>query len=157
MVRRSQKIVWIRYHSSMSSSAQLVKRMMGEFPERTKIGKALRNQINADDKAWYEEALKPENSNDRAIHSNPPSALLAITHAYLKAMGTLPDQTWWQGDRAVAEMSPMAYLNYFGIFTIIRKKMSISGDSIDVKTDEEIAMAISGDDYSSAVQKREIR
>lgn len=91
---------WTRYHTSYSSSPQLVMRALGI------VGAAFPTMFSGASVAAVNAAiLAPW---DSALVDRIPKSALAATHAILFAFSMLPDR-WMQGEKAVAEGSPVTY------------------------------------------------
>jgi hypothetical protein len=144
MIKAAKENLWLKYHSNISASAELSRKMFSSFPVGTKGREQLEKVIGNDGVKWFQEATNEANTFDRKIQLNPNSRLLAFVYAYLSATKSLPEQTWWQGEKAVASMNALEYgmiLNSFKKIVDLKKEES----AIDyVVSDSDALATVSG-------------
>jgi hypothetical protein len=150
----AQKNLWLKYHSNISSAKELSMRMIESFPCGSRGRRARERAIGDAGMQWYRKALNTAFSDDKEVHLQPNMRLLAFVYAFLKATKTFPDQTWWQGEKAVAQMSPMEYRMIHAAFEkIVDLNQEQSGMDYALDQDDVLEQLTSDSSLDSARDK----
>jgi len=113
---------FMRYHTSASSTAGLVKRAVADCREIITIETKTADLVDEAERYYW----------DLDKTDQIPTALVAFTHAYLSATGALPGN-WYQGERAASSVGLVVYRRWINV---IRKWIDLvkAAEGIDATT-----------------------
>lgn len=130
---------FMEYHTNASSTPALVKTFLDSVGDKV--------VISDEAMAAVTEAVNHQ-SNLELARKIPP-ALVAMTHAYQKAVKR-PIMNWYQGDAAAAAVDPPRYTKWVAYFTKLNEIRAALPDLSDVSDEDTLMAAVPADTYTIA-------